>query len=127
MQLTGLDPELRNTGGVGVIARKTRCYGVTPLTDDMRDLIKMGRANMTSIPIPQTILLVTNVYGWTNGHLSGLAADRTDDMMSIIFNELHAQPQCPVLIIGDLNATTQDLPTLHKKLQDGDYVDLGAH
>eukprot|EP00973_Karenia_brevis_P031491 4345501-Karenia_brevis.AAC.1 len=127
MQLTGLDPELRTTGGVGTIGRKKKFMTVKPLTDGMKALVKMGRANITAIPIPGTIIMCINVYGWTNGHHSEQASRRTDDMMSTVIYELETQPSCPKMILGDLNADTNDLPALENKLNSGAFVDIGAH
>ena len=40
--------------------------------------------------------------------------------------EIDAQPKGPVLIAGDFDADTQDLPTLQSFLQDLHFVDVGA-
>eukprot|EP00973_Karenia_brevis_P079790 11072025-Karenia_brevis.AAC.1 len=48
-------------------------------------------------------------------------------MLRIVFDELQTQPKGPIVILGDLNAEPQDIPTLQAHLDQGDFVDLGAH
>eukprot|EP00973_Karenia_brevis_P022802 3137418-Karenia_brevis.AAC.1 len=58
------------------------------------------------------MLLVANIYGWTNGHTDAQARARTDDMLAMIFREFSQLPQGPKLITGDINAGISNLPSL---------------
>ena len=51
------------------------------------------------------------------GAQDGKAAARTSDLVSIAFQELRAQPDDPQFIVGDLNATVADLPSLNMALE----------
>eukprot|EP00973_Karenia_brevis_P089689 12398981-Karenia_brevis.AAC.1 len=73
------------------------------------------------------ILTVANVYGWTNGHYDESAASRTDNLLHAILEDFKQQPSGPKLIVGDLNAETSDYPSSASVLDNGEYVDLGAH
>eukprot|EP00973_Karenia_brevis_P013423 1822450-Karenia_brevis.AAC.1 len=65
----------------------------------MKQLSKSGRCQLTLVQVPHTMLLVANVYCWTNGHISEHAAARSDDLISAILDEFQAQPQMPQLIV----------------------------
>eukprot|EP00973_Karenia_brevis_P086380 11977501-Karenia_brevis.AAC.1 len=66
------------------------------------------------------------MYCWTNGHTNQGAADRTDSLMSAIFDEFHTHPKSPKIILGDLNADTNDINTLQQQLDNSDFIDLGS-
>eukprot|EP00973_Karenia_brevis_P032648 4508159-Karenia_brevis.AAC.1 len=86
-----------------------------------------GRVQLLGIVLPNDIVvLVANVYCWTNGHTVTTAASRTDDLFHIIFEEFSHQPPGHRIIAGDLNADTADIPTLQSALDNNQFVDLGA-
>eukprot|EP00973_Karenia_brevis_P004295 588848-Karenia_brevis.AAC.1 len=86
-----------------------------------------GRVQLLGIVLPNDIvILVVNIYCWTNGHTVTAAASRTDDLFHIICEELSQQPAGHRIIAGDLNADTADIPTLQSALDDNRFVDLGA-
>eukprot|EP00973_Karenia_brevis_P062664 8713665-Karenia_brevis.AAC.1 len=77
---------------------------------------------MTGIVLPSNVvLIVVNLYCWTNGHLSEKASQRSEDLMKIVVNELSSQPEGPRIILGDLNANPEDIPTLQNLLDLGHY------
>eukprot|EP00973_Karenia_brevis_P038453 5303805-Karenia_brevis.AAC.1 len=93
----------------------------------MKAIAGNGRVQLTSIILPHDVLLVVaNVYGWTNGHTDAQARTRTDSMISMILNEFSQLPEGPRLIVGDFNADVENLPTLDAVVEEGKFVDLGA-
>eukprot|EP00973_Karenia_brevis_P028120 3874417-Karenia_brevis.AAC.1 len=46
--------------------------------------------------------------------------------MNIVLTELDAQPPGHRLIVGDLNADVQDIPSLTNALHENQYMDIGA-
>eukprot|EP00973_Karenia_brevis_P070195 9755633-Karenia_brevis.AAC.1 len=68
---------------------------------------------MTAIALPgNRLMLVANVYGWTNGHTCEESAMRTDHLLHIILAELSSYPDGPKLIVGDLNGDLDDFPSI---------------
>eukprot|EP00973_Karenia_brevis_P092762 12414028-Karenia_brevis.AAC.1 len=73
---------------------------------------------MTGNVLPSNIILiVVNLYCWTNGHVCETASQRTEDLFQIVINELQTQPEGPRTILGDLNANPDDIPTLQGQLE----------
>ena len=93
----------------------------------MQSLVKGGRVQLVGLSLPGNILLVVcNLYLWTNGHTDPAAAFRSDDMLSAVNQEfLHMAPG-PRLMCGDCKCNSEDLHTLSSMLASWDYVDLGA-
>ena len=50
----------------------------------------------------------------------------TDDLFHLFNQELAHYKSLPTLIVGDLNADPQDIPTLHEMLANSDLTDVGA-
>ena len=126
--LTGPDPELAHTGGVGTIYRpRLKFIRLRPVTQKLQQCIDNGRVQLVALMLPHDVLLViANVYCWTNGHQDTTAAMRSDDLLHAIFSEFDALPEGPKMLVGDLNADPSDLPTLQTHLDAGSYLDLGA-
>ena len=127
--LSGPDPELSNvTAGVGVVYRNTKALLLQPVTAALRDATKGGRVQLIGIPLPgDTMLIVANIYGWTNAHFDIAAAARTDSLIDLIWKEFQARPPGPRMITGDLNGDPTDFSTLQALLSDGSLIDLGMH
>eukprot|EP00973_Karenia_brevis_P019453 2668924-Karenia_brevis.AAC.1 len=101
---------------------------INPVTTAFKNIQHNGRVQLTGLLLPNNVLLiVANVYCWTNGHTCTAASTRSDDMLHIVVEELACHPHGPRIILGDLNADPEDLPTLHHHLHVGDLIDIGAH
>eukprot|EP00973_Karenia_brevis_P022644 3116630-Karenia_brevis.AAC.1 len=126
--LTHTDPEnVNHTGGVGTLFRpKVKCMKLRPNTEGFLAAQSTGRVQLVAVMLPGNItLIIANIYCWTNGHTNQIAADRTNSLMSVIFEELQTHPRSPKIILGDLNADTDDIIALQQRLDDSEYIDLG--
>eukprot|EP00973_Karenia_brevis_P024590 3392257-Karenia_brevis.AAC.1 len=83
---------------------------------------------MLGVILPNnTVLTVFNLYGWTNGSSVAAQLQRTNSMLEIIFEEIAASPSGPIIVLGDLNASTIDLTPMAIQIEAGNYIDIGAH
>lgn len=73
------------------------------------------------------LLIIANVYGWTNGHTSKEAAKRTNYLLQCVIAEFEALPPGPKLLVGDLNGEPQDFASLQAAVDNHLLVDIGAH
>eukprot|EP00973_Karenia_brevis_P093592 12418051-Karenia_brevis.AAC.1 len=104
---------------------RVKIVKVQPNTEDFVRISQNGRVQMTGIILPSNVLLiVVNIYGWTNGHISAKSSQRTNDMLQIVFQELQSQPVGPRVILGDLNADPQDIPSLQDQLDQSHFIDI---
>ena len=71
------------------------------------------------------MVIVYNFYGWTGGHDRPEAASRSDAGLQAIYDEICAQGDEYVMVMGDFNADLTDLPTAVDALGKG-WTDLGA-
>eukprot|EP00973_Karenia_brevis_P020846 2864220-Karenia_brevis.AAC.1 len=72
---------------------------------------------MIGICLPgDVVLIVVNLYAWTNGHTCSEAALRTNDLVDVVLTELKTHPEGPRIILGDLNADPDDVPILQEQL-----------
>ena len=94
----------------------------------MQKLINGGRVQITGIILPGNILIVVfNVYLWTNGHTDPKALQRSSDLLSAIMDEWDSLPPGPKMLLGDFNCELEDLTDITRRLQEGSMIDLGAH
>ena len=70
-------------------------------------------------------VLIYDVYGWTNGAHNKSAAERTDDHLSAIIEDIRLQPPGPVMVLGDFNAEPQSFKTFYEEVKDNKLIDLG--
>ena len=125
----GPDPELTNvTAGVGVVYRNTKAILLQPVTKALQDASKHGRVQLIGIRLPgDVMLIVANIYGWTNAHFDVNAAARSDNLLDLIWQEFQARTPGPRMITGDLNGDSDDFPVLQALINDGSLIDLGLH
>ena len=127
--LSKLDPEVRhNLGGLGILTKHTRkAVKIKAKTKAFEDAVDTGRAEHYALDIGHaTTLSVFNIYGWTGAHQSRKQALRTDHLIAAINDEVHQQPDCPVLVVGDLNGDPNDFKTLSDMLDHEGWTDIGA-
>ena len=114
------------TAGVAALVRKPgTARAVKPHTQAFAEIAKTGRVNINLCTLGCQPVYLICVYGWTNGHRCRTAADRTDALFLALRAEMNCLPPHPKIIMGDINATPDDLPTLACMLHDG-CTDLGA-
>ena len=99
-----LDPEATQpTGGIFAMRHDGKpILQPKPCSKHLLSLQGNGRVYLYAIELtPQIIVLVYNIYAWTNGNHNKTAAHRTNDMLAAIFDDIDKQPTGPVLVMGD--------------------------
>ena len=94
-----VDPEhTRKSAGVGFLVRDgIRMIPITAATADYADAVNTGRGMIMQVETAIGYLYFANIYGWTGGTAGSVAAGRTNDLLTIILNELDLQ--APGLIL----------------------------
>ena len=88
--------------------------------------VATGRCMISNFDIDGTNLVVAILYGWTGGQKGNEAAARTDDLLTIVQQEFEAMDPGPKMIMGDINATTDALPTILQMMAEGGWTDVGG-
>ena len=105
----------------------TNIVRVKPVSKKFQDASGTGRVELYSITLcGATECLVFVFYGWTGGHQDSMAAGRTDSIIEAILEEVSCQPPLPCLMMGDLNANTEDIPHVVHMIDSLGWHDLGA-
>ena len=102
-------------------------YNVPKPTDDFKDAVKTGRLLIICMDVEGTTLTVATISGWTGGIKGSLEAERTDDFIAIALDQFSNMKPAPKMIMGDLNATIEALPTLEGMLKEQGWTDVGNH
>ena len=98
-----------------------------PRTKAFKEINGKGRVQLYGIMLcDQTMCLVYNVYGYTGADERSENAARTNDIFKIIFEDIKEQPHGPVLIVGDVNASTRKISKLAYELEQTNFIDVGA-
>ena len=71
-------------------------------------------------------ILVSNIYGFTNGDAKPDLAAATDEIIHRTMVEMAAQPPGVKLIVGGVNCSMRCLPSVNDQLTAGGWCDLGA-
>ena len=129
-----LDPECNRTGGVAVLTTNPyHAIPYIPFYENYSKAYDTGRIAAHWIQCDGQSVLCWNLYGWTGAGTtvvdtdkSNEAAQRTDDLVCIMQEETLAQGDVPALCCADVNATTADIPSLHKMIEDETWIDCGA-
>ena len=119
-------PGVRNTG-VGCLSR----IGFTIIpweakTKEYADAYNLGKCAIYSLDIGRSRLNFATLYGATGGIERMESAQQTDYIMSVLMDELDQDPYTLTLVLGDLNADTQDIPTIQYCLDREGWTDLGS-
>eukprot|EP00973_Karenia_brevis_P075504 10487709-Karenia_brevis.AAC.1 len=75
--LTPTDPEFSSAvGGLATLSKQSiKLVKILPITDQYKSIMHNGRVQMTGIVLPSNVvLIVVNLYCWTNGHVSEKAS-----------------------------------------------------
>ena len=100
---------------------------IKPTTQKLQKIINGGRVQLTGIILPGNVLIVVfNIYLWTNGHTDPKALQRSIDLLDAVTNEWDSLPPGPKMLCGDFNCDLEDLPDVSRRLHDGTLIDLGA-
>lgn len=88
-----VDPEnTRKSGGAGFLAKEgTQLIPTQPVNADYADAVNTGRAMIMHFETSEGICYIANVDGWVGGTKGSIAAGRTNDLATIILNDLRAQ------------------------------------
>ena len=71
-------------------------------------------------------MLVAVIYGWTGAEKNNEASERTDDLCTVMLEELEQHAKGPVLVMGDLNGEPECFPTIGRMAHELGWCDLGA-
>ena len=89
------------------------------------EAVATGRCIMCNFDLGDTNLVIAILYGWTGGKNGNEAAARTDDLLTVVQQEFEAMDLGPKMIMGDINATTDSLPTILQMMAEGGWTDVG--
>ena len=95
LHLSSLDLEAEQALGGIFALRRDRREHLRPQAGGhrLKELNGAGRAHLYAMDLAKDIVvLVYNLYGWTNGATDPHAAARTDDMLSAIVDDAQAHP-----------------------------------
>lgn len=128
LDLGPIDPEhAKPSAGVGLAVRKPmNAIPIAGSAKDYNDAYETGRLAIYQLDVQGRTLLIAVIYGWTGACAGNGAAERSEDLMHILANELRAQPVGPQLIMGDFNGELEDFPTLITMTQEEGWTDVGA-
>ena len=117
-----------NTAGVGIIQGGNKNIIQPPtLHKLLNEESQTGRFALYGINIGNgEVALVYVIYGHTNGNGDPEARGRTDDLLGLIFLDMDMQVPGPKFVMGDFNATVQNLPHLSDQIEKGKVYDIGA-
>ena len=129
LDLGPTDPEARTAGAAGVGAcgpRLSPPRHSKAATESFAQLVQLGRGMRHLVAVGHgKVVIVYNFYGWTGGHERPEAAARSEAGLKAIYDEISAQGDEYVMVMGDFNADLADLPTAADVLGRG-WTDLGA-
>ena len=122
-----MDPEhTRKSAGVGFLHRDgIDLIPIIPNTKDYTDAYDTGRAIIMQLEITTGYLYLADIYGWTGGNPGSIAAGRTNDILTILLNELDLQDEGPSIIGGDINGDPSSFPVLQRYLDADEWHDVG--
>ena len=72
-------------------------------------------------------VIVMNIYGWTAADEKEESAEKTDDLLCIVLEELATWEDPFFAIVGDLNGDLKRFPVLQDMIIHGQIVDLGEN
>ena len=123
------DPEKgKAAAGVGFIAAKgLNIYKVPKPAKDYLDAVQTRRLLIVCMDIDRITLACATIYGWTGGLKGSPEAERTEDLIAIALSQFATMRPGPKMIVGDLNATVDALPTLEGMLREQGWTDVGNH
>ena len=118
-----------NVGGTGAILRgNAHINRPKPKTSQLDALIDKGRVGLYTFEVVKgQFLLCYIVYGYPNAEKDDEAAARTCDLPSMILHDSEQQDPGPKLIVGDLNAPIERVPSLEAGITQGSWIDVGAN
>ena len=98
----------------------------TSLSKHYEDAEKYGRLIICCFEIKGQTVAVANIYGWTAGNDKEEQAQKTDDLMCVVFQEVESWNIQHYIIAGDINGSTDRFPVLRDKIEEGQIIDIGA-
>ena len=129
IDLSELDNEKScNNAGIGIIQRgNTHIIKPNAAHKNLDKIRGKGRMELYGIQLQNKgVALVYSLYGWTTGETNNITAQRTNDLIQIILQDMNAKPRGPKFILGDFNATPDRLHALRDAIEDQTLFDIGA-
>ena len=110
-----LDPEHgKASAGVGILCSdELKPYPIPKPTDAYRDAFETGRCMILNFDLEKDTHPIGIVYGWTGGAKGTIAADRTNDLLDIMLEQMELLPEGPKIIAGDFNGTHESIQHLN--------------
>ena len=91
-----------------------------------RRMYEQGVCALYNVQCGQKHAIFACIYGETGGAENASAAQRTDDIIDAVREELKEHKDSPQCILGDFNAGLEDIPTLVELVEQEGWVDCGA-
>jgi hypothetical protein len=129
IHMTELDEEAEhNLGGIFMASKgKKEIICPAPKGSQMKLINGKGRVQLYAIELARDVyVLIYNIYGWTNAAKIKSAAQRTDDIIATIIEDMEMQPPGPAFILGDLNGDINNFETLKQEVEEKRLVDVGG-
>eukprot|EP00969_Alexandrium_andersonii_P048677 2135416-Alexandrium_andersonii.AAC.1 len=100
---------------------------VQPITETFQLMQRIGRVQAALVDIGLAApIMIVNFYAWADSHNKAQQLAQTNRLLCAIFDELHAQPPVPAILLGDLNALPEQVPELASRIAGGKYFDVAA-
>ena len=130
LHYTGPDPNRSQPcAGVGAICLSSdTCLPLAARCPKLARFIELGRAQLIAHGKGKAAKVCHwyNIYGYTGSHGNASRAAATDQIFQAIVSDQALRGVGPTFIVGDINADTEDLPTLSELLANHGWTDLGA-
>ena len=116
--------------GVGAMMKNTVGATMTQVpiqAEALEVYAQMGRIQKLKIAKGIWSLTIYNLYAYTNGHNEAEQAAKTDRIIMAVSEDNKADGKPNAMIIGDVNADIEDLPTLMGLVAQESWHDAGSH
>ena len=129
MPMSDFDPEAdSNLGGLSMMnTTRNKNICAQPRNHQAKQLHGKAGVQLYVVRIDRDVyVLVYDTYGYTNGDVSDDTADRSNDIIEAIIDDIKCQPRGPVLILGDLDASIHRPDCLNQGIKDKRLTDVAA-
>lgn len=122
------DPEHgKASAGVGILCSDDiKPYPIPKPTEAYLDAVETGRCMILNFDLEKDTLPIAIMYGWTGGAKGTIAADRTNDLLDSLLEQMSLLPEGPKLIASDFNGTHDGIQHLHDMITKHGWIDVGA-
>ena len=91
-----------------------------------RKLHEQGTMGVYIVSNGEKSIMIGIFYGETGGHEKEVAAQKTDEIIETLVNEVQGHGKIAKCIMGDLNADPEDIPIIEHLMREEGWTDCGA-